>query len=276
MHFGVTGSNGYIGKNLVNLLYINNYKFKTLTKSHINFENDNNFQFKNFDDLPTNFFKNLDVIIHLAGIAHNSKSKSDSYKVINVEYTKYLAEQSIKNKIKKFIFISSIKAIDQEHLYGKSKFEAEIELKKVFQNIKKTRLIIIRPGLVYGGNVKGNLKLIKNYLNFRISPILKYSHNKMSMIHVEDLVNLFIFLSLINLDSPKVIEAHDGKKYSTEDVFISIYKKIHKKNYLTSVDIKFLSKLPFLKIFFKKLYNDSFFKSNHLEEIGFKCKKYLI
>ena len=194
MYFGITGSNGYIGKNLINWLQINNYKYKTLSKSNNNCENDNNFYFNNYENLPTNFFKNLDVIIHIAGIDHNNKSKSDSYKVINVEYTKLLAEESIKNKIKKFIFISSIKAIDREYLYGKSKFEAETELKKIFQNLKKTKLIIVRPGLVYGGDVKGNLKLIKNYLNYKISPLVKFSHNKMSMIHVEDLVNLF-FLS---------------------------------------------------------------------------------
>ena len=133
MYFGITGSNGYIGKNLINWLQINNYKYKTLSKSNNNCENDNNFYFNNYENLPTNFFKNLDVIIHLAGIAHNNKSKSDSYKVINVEYTKLLAEESIKNKIKKFIFISSIKAIDREYLYGKSKFEAETELKKFFK-----------------------------------------------------------------------------------------------------------------------------------------------
>ena len=98
----------------------------------------------------------------------------------------------------------------------------------------------------------------------------------MSMIHVEDLVNLFVFLSLINLDNSKIIEAHDGKKYSTEDIFTSIYKQIHKKNYVISIDINFLSKISFFKIMFKKLYSDSFFESNHLEEIGFKCKKYLI
>lgn len=276
MHFGITGSNGYIGKNLINCLQVNNYKYKTLTKSHINYENGNSFHFNNFENLPTNFFKNLDVVIHLAGIAHNNKSKSDSYKIINVEYTKLLAEESIKNKIKKFIFISSIKAIDQEYLYGKSKFEAETELKKSFQNLNQTKLIIVRPGLVHGGNVKGNLKLIKDYLKFRFSPIIKFSYNKMSMIHVEDLVNLLIFLSLINLDNPKLIEAHDGKKYSTEDIFMSIYKQIHKKNYIVSIDINFLSKIPFFKVFFKKLYSNSFFESNHLDEIGFKCKKYLI
>ena len=88
MYFGITGSNGYIGKNLINWLQINNYKYKTLSKSNNNCENDNNFYFNNYENLPTNFFKNLDVIIHLAGIAHNNKSKSDSYKVINVEYTK--------------------------------------------------------------------------------------------------------------------------------------------------------------------------------------------
>ena len=139
MRFGITGSNGYIGKNLINWLQTNNYKYKTLTKSNINFENDNNFYFNNYENLPINFFKNLDVVIHLAGIAHNRKSKSDLYKIVNVKYTKHLAEESTKHKIKKFIFISSIKAIDQEYLYGKSKFQAEIELKKIFQNLKKNK-----------------------------------------------------------------------------------------------------------------------------------------
>lgn len=276
IHFGITGSNGYIGKNLINWFDRNNNKYSTLRKSNINYENNNKFEFNDFENLPTNFFKDLDVIIHLAGIAHNNKSKNKLFKEVNVEYTKFLAEESIKREVKKFIFISSIKAIDQEYEYGKSKFEAEKELKKIFKNTQKTNLVIIRPGLVYGGNPKGNLSLIKNYLNFKYSPIIKFNLNKISMIHVDDLVELIIYISFNIQDKILLLEAHDGNTYSTEDIFTSIYRQIHKKDHILSINIKYIKKIPFLKKLLKKLYSDSFFKSDHLKEIGFKCKKNLV
>ena len=176
--------------------------------------------------------------------------------------------------LKKLIFVSSIKANSQEHNYGKTKLEAENQLIKLFKGSSKTELIIIRPGLVYGNSPKGNLKLIKKFLQYRFSPILSITKNKISMIHVEDLIQLIILVS--TKDSNKtIIEAHDGNVYSTHDIFENIYKEIHKKNFIFKLNINIFENFPFFKLRLKKLFSDSKFETNHLKQIGFKCKKNL-
>ena len=113
----VTGSNGFLGRNLVTRLMANTsvdvLKLDRSTPSHI---------------LDTHI-SNCDIIIHLAG--ENRANNPKAFIEGNVDLTRRICQQIRKRKCGIPVFFSSsIKAEDNSD-YGKSKGLAEIELKQL-------------------------------------------------------------------------------------------------------------------------------------------------
>lgn len=156
----ITGSSGFLGQNLINYFSQTNNQF---TIQRYNRTADNNAVLHN------------DVIIHLAGKAHDLKNVSNpqDYYDANFELTKKLYDEFLISNAKKFIFISSVKAIadevdqvlTEENIpnpvtdYGKSKLLAEnyILSKK---NPQSKCVYILRPCMIHGPSNKGNLNLL--------------------------------------------------------------------------------------------------------------------
>lgn len=153
----------------------------------------------------------INVIIHCAARVHimddNVNDPLAEFRTVNVEGTLNLALQAEKAGVRRFIFISSIKvngegttqnqmyresdAPKPEDEYGLSKCEAEIALLELAKN-SNMDVVIIRPPLVYGPAVKGNLlsllKLAKTGFPLPLGAI----HNRRSMVYVGNLVDLII------------------------------------------------------------------------------------
>ena len=210
----VTGSNGFIGKNLVSQLKNNKDISLTLSSrvsSRFSEGNINQFILTSIDSSTDwkEILEDIDIVIHLAGIAHNNYSNfksgvQDEYRKINVEATLNLANQAIRANVKRFIYLSSIKVNGEstvknrpftaedvpnpQDLYAKLKLEAEISLKKITTN-SKTELVIIRPVLVYGPGVKGNLLSLIKWIKFGIPLPLRSIENKRSFVSIRNLVN---------------------------------------------------------------------------------------
>ena len=216
----VTGSNGFIGRNLVSQLKNNKDISLTLSSrvsSRSSERNINQFILTSIDSLTdwTEILEDIDIVIHLLGIAHNNYSNfkssiQDEYRKINVEATLNLANQAIKANVKRFIYLSSIKvngevtvknrpftaedAPNPQDLYAKLKLEAEVALKEITTN-SKTELVIIRPVLVYGPGVKGNLLSLIKWIKLGIPLPLRSIKNKRSFVSIRNLID-FINLCL--------------------------------------------------------------------------------
>jgi nucleoside-diphosphate-sugar epimerase len=109
-----------------------------------------------------------DAVIHSAGVAHAmSGLPEDDYRVLNTEATIALARAAQRAGVKRFIFLSSIRAQSgptAEHVltedlapqpteaYGRSKLAAEQGLTELDLDWVALRLV-----LVYGAGVKGNM-----------------------------------------------------------------------------------------------------------------------
>ena len=141
----VTGSTGFIGSRLLGLLNTIKCDVRLLARSEVN-----NYETVvcnlEKDRIPKHTLESVDTIFHLAGFAHDMQEPSkvkDLYRVINVEATVELARLAVESNVKRFIFISSVKAggkvfsgkciseSDQnepEGIYGKSKREAELRV----------------------------------------------------------------------------------------------------------------------------------------------------
>ena len=186
----ITGSSGFIGSNLIPFL----------SKDYI---------IERFD--RQNFKKiNSDVIIHLAGKAHDLKNSTlkHEYFQSNTYLTNKLYDEFLKSNSKVFIYMSSVKAVadsidgllheDQapkpKSYYGKSKLLAEKYILSKKKSNKK-RTYILRPCMIHGSGNKGNLNLLYNFVSSKIPWVLGLFNNKRSYCSIDNL--LFIIKELI-------------------------------------------------------------------------------
>lgn len=205
----LTGANGYIGSHLVRVLLAQGYQLTTLTRSPLTIDGTQNKAIAAYDaDELVEIINNQDVVIHLAAMAHQPKVHSLSgqkgLKKINVENTLVLASVAKKVGVKRFIFISSIKAMGEstarypfsvdtppcpEDAYGCSKWEAEKGLHAMLDGTN-TDLVVIRPPLVWGGIMKGNLALLQRMISWGVPLPFGRINNKRDLVSRENLCDL--------------------------------------------------------------------------------------
>ena len=113
--------------------------------------------------------RGVDAVVHSAGLAHAmSGAPEDDYRAINTEATVALARAAERAGVRRFVFLSSIRAQSGPSMdgvvlteamaprptdaYGRSKLAAEEGLRPLGLD-----WVALRPVLVYGPGVKGNV-----------------------------------------------------------------------------------------------------------------------
>ena len=248
------------------------------------------------DIIPDDALDDIDTVFHLAGFTHDMRDASkiaDLYYKVNVNATVQLANLAVKSGVKRFVFVSSVKAggnpplgtcaneKDQkntEDVYGKTKRVAELKLLKIGEE-SGMHVSIIRPSLVYGPNVKGNLKLMLSGIGGGWFPPLPETGNRRSMIHVDDLVRAILLVAEDKRANGEIFIATDGISYSSREIYNSMCivagKSIPKWSVpKTLFDLASLTS-PRIKYKINKLLGDECYSSVKLEELGFKAKKSL-
>lgn len=153
-----------------------------------------------------------DVIIHCAGRAHvmNDRVKEplQEFRLINSDSTLRLAEVCASVGVKRFIFLSTVKVNGEETTpghpfdhtstpspvdpYGISKYEAEMQLRSLSADYG-LEVCIIRPTLVYGRGVKGNVHRLMQLIEKGTPlPLAAIKNNRRSMVHIDNLVSLIM------------------------------------------------------------------------------------
>lgn len=98
---------------------------------------------------------NFDIVFHAAAYKHVPMMENNPYEAIyvNVLGTINLAKHSIANKVKRFVMVSTDKAVNPTNVMGASKRAAEIYIQSI-QNKKEvnTKFVITRFGNVLGSN----------------------------------------------------------------------------------------------------------------------------
>ena len=173
----ITGVHGFVGSNLVNAFKQVNTIYGLDIVSPKKDGVEHTFNWSVLDDLSN---IDLDAIIHLAGIAHDTKNQTAAQKYFNVNLglTQKIFEFFLHSHIKKFIFFSSVKAaadrVEGDVLtedvvpspkgpYGESKIAAEnyILSKQAECEVKGKEVYILRPCMIHGPGNKGNLNLLR-------------------------------------------------------------------------------------------------------------------
>ena len=230
----ITGTTGFVGKNLTQYLTTKSDTVIPLSIRNGDYQLDNT----------------ADAIIHLAGKSHDTKNTSDDneYYRVNTDLTIALFDKFLKSDIKDFIFFSSVKAAadtvegvlteevepNPKTPYGDSKIKAEQYL--LSQELPSgKRVIIIRPCMIHGKGNKGNLNLLYKVVRLGIPWILASYDNQRSFINIDNLN--FIIYSILH--DPKVASGvyniADDVAISTNELISIIAKAGDKKPKLIRV-----------------------------------------
>jgi nucleoside-diphosphate-sugar epimerase len=226
----VSGYNGFVGKNLIKSLDGKNVHILSRGTDNV---------FKNFksaftwNELSLQHLKEIDVVIHLAGKAHDLKNTADAveYFRVNTDLTSRLFDLFLESNAKDFIYFSSVKAAadtvegklteevkpEPKTPYGQSKLKAEeYLLSKDLPEGK--RLFILRPCMIHGPGNKGNLNLLYQVVKKGIPYPLAAFENKRSFLSIDNLI-FIIERILSNTDVPGgIYNVADDEPLATNEV----------------------------------------------------------
>ena len=197
--------------------------------------------------LLNNAFKNIDYVYHCAAKVTLADSKAEKLMKSNIEGTANIVNASIKHKIKKLVYVSSIAAIgaekniitadedsswnsDQNHTaYAHSKYGAELEVWRGSQ--EGLNVVIVNPGVILAGELWGRstatlFRDVANGMRF-------YPTGSAAVVTVEDVVN--VLMKLMESDI-------------LNERFILVAKNISQKELLSKIAASINIKPPYIPL----------------------------
>lgn len=206
---GVVGSSGFLGKNLLSFLKSQNYKVIEINRKQNSSNNALIIPETCKEDFWRDVLNNIDVLVCVAGYAHQSQSNEYKnrlqYENANHKLINEISSAAISTKLQRIIFISSASvygktpagiAIDETFqtvpisLYGSTKLKGEQSLKN---NLKGSSVdyVILRPVMICGKNAPGNLGAVNRLLKMHFPlPVASLTKNKRSFVDIGSVCSL--------------------------------------------------------------------------------------
>lgn len=244
----VTGANGFVGNALVENLRGRGHQVVAATRRSAG----NTVGVGEIDGATdwSGALQGCDAVVHAAARVHQMKEQAAEaetlYRRTNVEGTLNLARQSASAGVRRFIFLSSIKAMGEaghlsadarchpEDAYGRSKLEAEEALLKLSAETG-IDVVILRLPLVYGPGVKGNFLSLMRVVQKGVPLPLGSIRNRRSLLYLGNLVDI-VALGLNHPAAPgRAFLPSDGSDVSTSDLIRGIAKAMGRKARLLPV-----------------------------------------
>lgn len=154
----------------------------------------------------------IDCVIHCAGYAHAFSARSGDevcqHWQVNFEGTRDLVEAAGRAGVKRFVFLSSVKAMaepgeacadedfpgEPEGDYGQAKRAAEAAVLEAARRYGM-HVVNLRLSMVYGAGGRGNLERMGRLVGKGVFPPLPETGNRRSLVHVDDVVAAILAVS---------------------------------------------------------------------------------
>ena len=247
----VTGARGFVGKTLVTTLVRDGHQVITAIRSSSSCL-ESGVEEVVVGDITviedwTPYLHQVDVVLHLAGRAHVMDETvfdpAEEYRRNNTWPTSKLFRDSALMGVKRFVFLSSIKVNGEYTLsderfgsavskvpcdpYGRSKYDAErllIEQAKEYE----TEFVILRPPMIYGRGVKGNLVSLIKAVNRGIPLPFANIDNLRSLISLANLVDIINVVMIHPKAANEVFIVSDGRDTSLRSLVENIAAILNK------------------------------------------------
>ncbi len=178
----------------------------------------------------------MEVVFHCAGHAHAfSSGSTDIHHEVNHEGVKNLLAVAGQTSVKRFVFLSSVKAMaepgnacvgedwpgEPATVYGLAKQAAE---KAVLEAGAKygMHVVNLRLAMVYGHGGRGNLERLARAIRSGWFPPLPETRNRRSLVHVQDVVEAMRVVAGRDEANGKTYILADSKPYSSREIYEAI------------------------------------------------------
>jgi len=183
-------------------------------------------------------FNEITTVVYTVARTHRVNEESSDfeqiYNEINCDAMIRVAKAAYRQGVKRFIFLSSLKVLGEETsrdvpfyydsaphpmgCYGRSKLLAENELIKLGR-LTGLDVVIIRPPLIHGQGVKGNLDSLLRAVTLGVPlPFSRLSLNRRSLVSLENLCNLIKECVLNPAAKNQIFMVKDQYDRSTVDI----------------------------------------------------------
>lgn len=233
----VSGASGFIGRALCDMLAARGLSVRAAVRTPSSMpgdvrvvgEIDPNTEWRNA-------LEGVDAVVHLAARVHVMREATAdplaAFRTVNVAGTERLARECAVAHVRRLVFVSSIKVNGERTLgrpfseadppapedpYGVSKLEAEQALQRVAA-ATGLEAAIVRPCLVYGPGVGGNLGRLLAAIEHGVPLPLASVDNRRSLIGLTNLCDLLTRCVTHPSAAGEIWLASDGEDLSTPEL----------------------------------------------------------
>ncbi|WP_426419390.1 NAD-dependent epimerase/dehydratase family protein [Bradyrhizobium genosp. A] len=255
----VTGSSGFIGEAVCSALSSAGHHVRAASRKPG--RAGNNLEWVKLPDLETQvdwhpLLEGIDIVVHLAAIAHRSRVDSGNYTRANRVATKGLAEACQHHAVKRLIFMSSIgaqagsaadglvtendKACCPVTAYDRAKLEAEEEIKR-----SGVPFTILRPVIVYGPGAKANIALIVRIAALPIPLPFGAFRNRRSLLSIKNLSEAVLFCLSGSATLNQTFIVSDPEPITIAEIFATLREGMGRSPGLISIPPQVLKAMVF-------------------------------
>ena len=230
--------------------------------------------------------RGVDIVVHLAGLAHANQSylPFDEFNRINSIATLRLANAAKKARVKRFIYISSVRAqvgpfaaqIVHERdkpqptdKYGHSKLAAERAIESV--NLPFT---VLRPVVVYGPHPKGNIRQLVRLASLPLPLPMNGLTARRSLLGIDNLISAIIFVMNNQRTLGHALLVADPVPYTLPEIFTMLRKAQGRSPWLVCAPQFFIRHALILSGYrhlWERIGNSSVVATTKLESFGWRA-----
>lgn len=228
----VTGSNGFVGKNLISELHNRGY--------HEIYEVNRD----TTDSQLERYCKEVTMVFHLAGVNRSINTKE--FEEGNVSFTKKILSILNENNNKCPVIFTSSTQATLDNMYGHSKKKAEEEI--LLHSIRNKSVVqIYRVPNVFGKWSKPNYNSVIATFCHNIArdiPVTIHDNSaKIKLIYIDDLINIFI--ENMNKITEQIIEIDNYYEKTVKEIadLLKRFKVMRTEKFISNVENEFEKRL---------------------------------
>jgi len=258
----VTGAHGFVGARLCEFLLRNDWRLiaggrRALSEPNIPGATQAYLPLSVDPQRWQASLQSVDCVVHLAAHVHEMGRKAradDKFNEINVEGSRFVAEQCARAGVKRLVFLSSLKVNgeggtvrayhaedipDPQDAYARSKLGAEMAIQNVCSSAG-VEWVIIRAPLVYGPGVRANFRRLMQAVGLGVPLPLGSIDNRRSLVGLGNLVD-FIHTCMTHPDAAgRIWLISDGEDLSTAELVGKLSRLMNKPARLLAIPPRWL------------------------------------